>query len=143
MGFLKPSLAILFQPQIDFMPIPSMNTRRSSVPFRLEPHPEPVLIRYLPHSCAEINMVPLQWPGFRICKIAAFTFPLQNGIAMTACSCSLHLFPFLLHILRNPCRPDGQLSYNAPNRFLQNSPRSAQSHQIPLAVLGIPSFWSP
>lgn len=143
MCFLKPSLAILFQPQINLMPIPSMDTRRSSVPLRLEPYPESVFIRYLPHSCAEINMVPLQWVRFCIGKIAAFTFPLQNGIVMTAFSCSLHLFPLLPHILRSPCRPGGQPSYTAPNRFLQNSPRSAQSHQIPSAVSGIPFFWFP
>ena len=143
MGFLKPSLTILFQAQINLMPIPSMDTLRSSVPFRLEPHPESVFIRYLPHSCAEINMVPLQRTSFRICKIAAFTFPLQNGIVMTTFSCSLHLFPLLPHILRSPCRPDGQPSCSAPNRFLQNSPRSVQSHQIPSAVSGIPFFWFP
>ena len=143
MGFLKFSLAILFQPQINLMPVPSMDSLCPSVPLRLEPHPEPVFIRYLPHSCAEINMVPLQRSGFCVCKIAAFTFPLQNGITMTAFSCSLHLFPLLPHILRSPCRPDGQPSYTAPNRFLQNSPRSAQSHQIPSAVSEKPSFWFP
>lgn len=142
MGFLKFSLAILFQPQINLMPVPSMDSLCPSVPFRFEPHPESVFIRYLPHSYAEINVVPLQRPSFCVCKIASFTFSLQNGIAMTACSCSLHLFSLLPRMLRSPCRPDGQLSYNAPSRFLQNSPLSAQSHQIPLAVLGIPFFWS-